>query len=393
MVEGDGDLVKAAGDGYFTEHLFKDVLMRDKDLAAFFQAGNKNPHRVRDLLLGVGMALLFLIAIGMVVSFIGNKALISSALERADRLDEITRTNAGKDATKRDAAARRVELEAAEELRKTVSELDGYNRGWPPLYLTFGLYSGNEINPYVRSMYFDSVGRDLFKPTIPAIEQDLRTFASKPSASDAAAASGDGKATSPSVQEGDLGRGYDLLKAYLMLSNPDRSEPAFLANQLADYWRRSAPADMELVAEEQLKFFARQASRDDAPGQRGQHRPIGPSRPCTIRRGRIRPSSCSRCSMRIAIRSSSSPGRNTAPTDWDGRSETPAIRWRSSTATGASRRDGGRWRGSGAGRSGSSWRRTSRLAGSTWPTSGTSSTTICRTHPKITFIGSAGPPA
>ena len=264
-----GDQVKVAGAGYFTEHLFKDVLMRDKDLAAFFQAGKKNPHQVRDLLLGVAMAAMFLIAIGMIASFIGNRTLVAEALDRGKRVDEITRADAGKDPGKKDSAARRVQLEAVEELRKTLGELDEYDRNSPPMYLRFGLYAGNEVNPYARAMYFDSVARDFFKPAIAAMEQDLRTFTAKSAAAEA----------NPGLsQETDLGRNYDLLKAYLMLSNPDKVEPAFLANLLADYWRRSAPIDMELVAEEQLKFFAHQAGRDDAPAYKPDDKLVAETR-------------------------------------------------------------------------------------------------------------------
>ena len=50
-----------------------------------------------------------------------------------------------------------------------------------------------------------------------------------------------------------------------MLSHVEKVEPAFLQNQLADYWKKaSISPDLELLSEEQLKFFAWQASRDDA---------------------------------------------------------------------------------------------------------------------------------
>lgn len=252
---GESDQPQVAAPGYFTEHLFKDVLMRDRHLAASFQMRKKNPHWVRDTLVGAAAAVMALAAIAVIVSFIGNKSLIAEASEKGKRVDEITRAFANKEPKAKDAAAGRVSLEAVEELRKVLYQLDDYDRNSPPLYLRFGLYSGNEINPYVRTAYFDRVTKDFFNQTVAALEADVKAFAAKSGASGA-------------DQEVDLGRYYDLLKAYLMLSNPERVEPAFLANQLAEYWRRSAPPDMELVAEEQLKFYARQASRDDAPGHR-----------------------------------------------------------------------------------------------------------------------------
>ncbi|MEW6209051.1 MAG: ImcF-related family protein, partial [Acidobacteriota bacterium] len=170
------------------------------------------------------------------------------------------RANVNKDPAKKEATARRVELEAIDELRRTLALLDDYDQNSPPLYLRFGLYSGNEINPYVRAIYFDALTQDFFKPTVAALEHDLRA------------------AATDTTSEVDLGRHYDLLKAYLMLSNPDKAESTFLANQLSDYWKKASPSDMELVSEEQLKFYARQANRDDAPAYKPDDRIVSESR-------------------------------------------------------------------------------------------------------------------
>ena len=49
-----------------------------------------------------------------------------------------------------------------------------------------------------------------------------------------------------------------------MLSNLDKVEPAFLQNQLAEYWKKASPGpDLEQLCAEQLKFFAWQAARND----------------------------------------------------------------------------------------------------------------------------------
>jgi type VI secretion system protein ImpL len=251
-----------SGQSFFVERLFKDVVLRDKDLAASFQLGKRNPHRVRDLLVGAGIALLFLISIGMVVSFIGNRWLLAEARERGRRVDEIIRAYSAKDPNKKDAAARRVELEALDDLRRTLATLDDYDQNSPPLYLRFGFYSGDEINPYLRAAYFDSISHNFFEPAAAALEQDLKTLAS--------AQETDGQS--------DLGHHYDLLKTYLMLSSPDKVESAFLANQLTDYWKKSSPPEIELVSEEQLKFYARQAGRPDAPAYRPDDKTVADSR-------------------------------------------------------------------------------------------------------------------
>ncbi|MCI0485337.1 MAG: type VI secretion system membrane subunit TssM [Blastocatellia bacterium] len=274
--------VKVAGGGYFTESLFKDVLLGDRNLAASFQAGKKNPYRLRNALLTAAALLLFLVAGGMVVSFLNNRLLISNARNLGSRVDEITRTNANKDSGKKDqernlyAAAARVEIEAVEELRSVLADLDDYDRNRPPLYLRFGLYSGDEINPYLRTIYFESITRHFFKPAVATLEQDLQSLAT--ASPDLNRPVSDTGPPDNLAQQDDLGRYYDLLKAYLMLSNREKVQPAFLVNQLADYWRRSGPPDMEMVSDEQLKFYAAQAFAEDAPGYKPDDKLVADAR-------------------------------------------------------------------------------------------------------------------
>ena len=251
---------QAVGERYFTDRFFKEVLLNDKDLAASFQAARKRPSYLRNSLMIFAMLLMVIFTAGLGVSFVGNKFLIADALERGARVDEITRADLGKDPTKKESAAARVEVEAVESLREILVQLDDSYRNSPPLRLRFGLYSGNSINPSLRTIYFDSISQRYFKTTVAALEQDLRAFAS--SAVPVAAPSPDAQASTPDDL---LGRNYDLLKAYLMLSDANRVEPTFLANQLQEYWKRSSPADMEIVSQQQLDFFAKQASDEDTP--------------------------------------------------------------------------------------------------------------------------------
>ena len=56
-----------------------------------------------------------------------------------------------------------------------------------------------------------------------------------------------------------------MLEAYLMLSNPDKVEPTFLANQLEEDWKKLSPPGKEMIIQQQLNFYASQAGRNDAP--------------------------------------------------------------------------------------------------------------------------------
>ncbi|KAF0195496.1 MAG: hypothetical protein FD167_5847, partial [bacterium] len=107
------------------------------------------------------------------------------------------------------------------------------------------------INPNLRAIYFDLLNQRFFQQTAASLENDLKAFALNDS--------------KDKVSEEELGRYYDLLKIYLMLSDPNKIEPTFLANRLSEYWKKSYPGDLELLAQQQLDFYAKQASSDDAP--------------------------------------------------------------------------------------------------------------------------------
>jgi type VI secretion system protein ImpL len=254
---------QAVGAGFFIDRFFKEVVLRDQNLAASFQAGQKKPPRTGAILLVLSSVVVCLLLLGASVSYLANRKLIAEATERGMRVDEITRADFGKDVTKKDPTAARVEVETLDALREQLAALDRS----PPIYMRFGLYSGNDIAPYLRTIYFDAVEERFKKPTVAAVESDLRNFAAgRPSANmtNTGATTG-GEPAAPPSEEDVLGRHYDLLKAYLMLAEATRVEPTFLASTLADYWKRTAPPDMEILSLQDLDFYARQLNRDDAP--------------------------------------------------------------------------------------------------------------------------------
>src|SRR5262249_6820006 len=127
----------------------------------------------------------------------------------------------------------RTELEAADSLRQLLAKLDDFDRHSPPLYMRFGLYSGNELNERLREVYFDSVNQRFFKNAAGSVERELQSLANAvPQTANAVpqtvnavpqpgggAQSGSvpgsaaGPAGSGATPGDDLGRYYDLLKA------------------------------------------------------------------------------------------------------------------------------------------------------------------------------------
>lgn len=244
----------AAGEDFFARNFFRGVLLRDKDLVAASRAERRRPHLRVAAAAACAAALGVALLGGMLVSFAKNRRLISAARARGQELTKV-RQAAGRSAGRKGTDA--AELEAVERVREVLDELDAYERDSPPPSLRFGLYAGGALNAHdsiLRHLYFEAVGERFLDPTVARVEAELRAFADSP----AGAPAGPG-------DEDLLGRHYDLLKAYLMLVNPDRVEPTFLAGVLRERWKAQAPAGREEEALRQLDYFAAQAAAADAP--------------------------------------------------------------------------------------------------------------------------------
>ncbi|MBV9928134.1 MAG: type VI secretion system membrane subunit TssM [Acidobacteria bacterium] len=247
--------VDGTGAGYFTRDLFREVLLRDRDIAACLQSTRRRPHLRSGLLLACTAAFLLVSLAGMIVSFGNNRQLIKEARSREARVRQVRAANANKDS--RDAGAAREELASLEELRKTLEVLSRNEREGAPLSYRFGLYAGGELDT-LRGTYFNAFEPRFLAPAIKGLENDLRLFVAGAAPPAAAGTSGDAQ---PASEVEVLGSHYDRLKAYLMLVRPDKVESTFLYNQLKGKWAALSPPDMEDVALRQLDFYSRQADR------------------------------------------------------------------------------------------------------------------------------------
>jgi type VI secretion system protein ImpL len=271
------DAPQVASSGFFSEYLFKDVLHRDRDLAASFQAATVNPNRYRTIGLITAAALVFLLSTVLVVSFFNNRELVSRARAAGIEVEKTVQFYADKDISKRTLSESRLELEKLDTLREVVARLEDYDKNAPPLLYRFGLYSGNSILPYVRTIYFDSLHQRFLKPSWEAMQTDLQTFTSTSGAKgNATTLATSGTGNQPAE---DLGVYYDKLKAYLMLSDYRRNtEAAFLIGQLAPYWKKNAPPELEKSALEHLSVYATMAGLEVAPHYKSDERLIAESR-------------------------------------------------------------------------------------------------------------------
>ena len=253
-------VIQTVGTTYFSERFFRDILLRDKDLVATFQAQKQRAPVLGWLLLIFGAGILAILLGLSAVSLIANRNLVAESVERGKRVLEITQADKGRDPLSKEASAARTEIESVNDLRETLAKLDKYERDGAPLWMGLGLYSGSRVfHKRLLPIYFASVEQRYKKPVVKNIEEDLQKFAANQTTLNSANLTDE--------QEKDLGKNYDLLKAYLMLSGKykDKAEPIFLTSQLEDYWKKSSPAELETLSQQQLAFYAGQVDREEFP--------------------------------------------------------------------------------------------------------------------------------
>ncbi len=248
------------GQTFFAQRLFRDVILRDRDLVSTFIAQRQKTPLFgwAMTLIGAGFIALLLALSG--VSLYNNKQMLDQARDRGEKLLTITKTDGYKDSTKADERAIRNEINATEDVRELLVKLDDYERNGAPWFMRMGLYSGNRIYKQNLLKIYMSVIENRYKTaTVKKIEGDLRKFADSNPVVNA------GKLTD--AEETVLGKNYDLLKAYLMLTGPfkDKADPTHISTALKDYWTTESkiPPDLKLVAGQQLDFWAKQVDRDD----------------------------------------------------------------------------------------------------------------------------------
>ncbi|HXF42777.1 MAG TPA: ImcF-related family protein, partial [Pyrinomonadaceae bacterium] len=245
---------------YFIKRLFREVFLRDKDIAAIFIAQRQRPPILGWVLTALGALLVLAALVMSTVSLFSNRQLLAEAVEVGDRVLTIIKADTGKNPLDKKEDETRKEINAIKDMQQLLERLDDYDRNSPPLYLRFGMYSGSRI--YKKSLlpiYFSIVEQRFKKPTISALEAELRKFANSPPVANPAQLT--------QQEEQNLARHYDLLKAYLMLSGEykDKADSTDIVNALRDFWvtESKVPPDMKLVAQQQLEFWAKQIDRDD----------------------------------------------------------------------------------------------------------------------------------
>ncbi|HEU0177502.1 MAG TPA: type VI secretion system membrane subunit TssM [Blastocatellia bacterium] len=262
----DQDDSRIISPGYFAEDFFREVLLRDKDLAASFQETQAQPNRHRKLMLAAAAlaGLCLFVTLGMIISFFNNQSLIELAKTQGGELlgqfkpDDAragARSNQSGDRSGdragnlavTSAAVTQSDLNSLNSLLDVINRIDSQRESRiGSLPYRFGLYSGNDLRPRLREIYFEFVSQRFLTPALSGLSQRLDQ--TSPSQTNSA---------EQGVDQEQLY--YDMLKAYKMGERQAYVEPVFWREQLARYWKEPAT----LGEKRHLGYFTEQAGLSD----------------------------------------------------------------------------------------------------------------------------------
>ena len=224
----------------FLPRLFPEAILGDK--SALTASKQNAPARLFRRILYGTIALLFAIyAVLLMVSFINNSG-IESRIQTAAK--QITATS-----PTANSVAGLTDLQALDQLRQVIVQLDGYKQDGAPLMYRFGLYQGETLATRARSIYFNRFRPLMLNPAQANFTAFMRALPDTP------ATSSDFSLYSAA---------YNPLKAYLITtSNPEKSQAKFLTPVFLQYWigSRQVDGDQQQLAQKQIDFYAAELLR------------------------------------------------------------------------------------------------------------------------------------
>ena len=214
----------------FLSHFFNDVLLADRAALAASGSSVKTSSTRRWLFIAAAALCVILLAC-FTISFFNNRGLEGQVHDAAQGFS-------ASDSASADLAPL-PSLQKLESLRQAMEKLVLWRREHPPLGYRFGLYTGDDLYPEARSLYFQRFQQVLFGQTQAADLQFLRTL--------------------PVTAGPEYGPTYDALKAYLITTtHHEKSTREFLTPVLMKWWLNGRAIDPERasLAQKQFDFYA-----------------------------------------------------------------------------------------------------------------------------------------
>ena len=223
----------------FLSHIFSHVILPDR-AAQGASGSSSRTDVVKRILFATVCLIAFVFIVGFFVSFLTNATLVSHVRQAASDLSIVPAPTAD--------IPTQESLQRLDALRQSVAELSDYNSNGAPLHLRWGLFTGDDVYPDARAIYFQYFDKLLFDHTRRNLMSDLRTYRGDPQSSV------------------DSGAAYDSLKAYLLTTSEyKRNTGAFLSDFLMKEWNKGLedPGTRKPLIEQQFDFYSSELTIDN----------------------------------------------------------------------------------------------------------------------------------
>jgi type VI secretion system protein ImpL len=215
----------------FLPRFLSEIVLADRVAVEASMGGPRAAFRKRAIL-GSGLGFACLLALILLISFLGNRGLQRETREAVAAVEDVRSSGTSTPSLE--------DLERLDVLRAQVAKLARYEREDRPLWIRWGLYSGSSMFPHVRRLYFQRFRELLFESTRGALATSL------------------GDLTGQATQE-EYEAQYRALKAYLITTSfPDSSSASFMGPVLLEEWQAGRPVDDERqeLARAQFDLYA-----------------------------------------------------------------------------------------------------------------------------------------
>jgi type VI secretion system protein ImpL len=213
----------------FLRRLFHDVLLGD-DVAQRLTGGGTRVNLLRRGLIASAAAACVIFMVGATTSFAGNRGVVRASVAAATEAREIGGV-AG--------VIGEEDLARLDALRARTAQVTAWERDRRPLRLAWGLYSGDAVQPLLRTLYFRQLDRAIWSDTQQQLLQYLQGLPARPD------------------ENSDFGRAQDALAAHLLTtSEHHRATGELLTPVLATYARAAGSDSARALVHRQFAFFA-----------------------------------------------------------------------------------------------------------------------------------------
>ena len=226
----------------FIDRFFTDVVFGDRSGRAA-AVGGVRVSGLRRALLGAVIGTSMMLGVGVLVSWIGNRALTARTLAAARGVASLPIVQAAPGTIALPSGEALRTLDALRALIDTIAVIDSTGA---PLGLGFGLWNGRALLDAAQPAWVAGYRRQLHDDAWRSLTDSLRAVPAVP------------------VPTSDYGRTYDMLKTYLVgTSEHAKSSPAFVTPVLLAAWQRGIALDTvtEELARRQFETYAILQSR------------------------------------------------------------------------------------------------------------------------------------